>query len=58
MWMMKRKISAGAESGQAVTEYIIMLVLLLFLVFSLTFLADAVCSQGERMVRIAAYNVP
>lgn len=56
--MMKRKISAGAESGQAVTEYIIMLVLLLFLVFSLTFLADAVCSQGERMVRIAAYNVP
>ena len=40
------------------TEYVIMLVMILLLVFSLRALGIAMCDQGNRMVRIAAYNVP
>ena len=40
------------------TEYVIALVLILILAFALTSLNKAVCKQGERMVNVAAYNVP
>ena len=40
------------------TEYVIMLVMILLVVISLKTLGTAMCDQGERMVRIAAYNVP
>ena len=46
------------ESGQVVTEYVIMLVMIILIALSLTTLNKAVCDQGERMVRVASYNVP
>ena len=46
------------ESGQVVTEYVIMLVMVVLIALSLTALNKAVGRQGERMVRVAAYNVP
>lgn len=46
------------ESGQVVTEYVIMLVMIVLIALSLTALNKAVCDQGERMVRTASYNVP
>ena len=46
------------ESGQVVTEYVIMLVMIVLVALSLTALNKAVGHQGERMVRVAAYNVP
>lgn len=52
--MRKRK----KESGQVVTEYIIVLIMIVLIAFSLTALNKAVCDQGERMVRVASYNVP
>ena len=50
--------TASRESGQVVTEYVIMLAMILVLMFALTALSKAVCDQGERMVRVVAYNVP
>ena len=46
------------ESGQVVTEYVIMLVMIILIALSLTALNKVVCDQGERMVRVASYNVP
>ena len=46
------------DSGQVVTEYVIMLVMIILIALSLTALNKAVCDQGERMVRVASYNVP
>ena len=46
------------QSGQVAVEYVIMLVMILLLTFALTALNRAICNQGERMVSIAAYNVP
>ncbi|MBR1952665.1 MAG: hypothetical protein IKA32_08810 [Lentisphaeria bacterium] len=46
------------ESGQVVTEYVIVLIMIVLIAFSLTALNKAVCDQGERMVRVASYNVP
>ena len=46
------------DSGQVVTEYVIMLVMVVLIALSLTALNKAVARQGERMVRVAAYNVP
>lgn len=48
----------NAEKGQVVTEYVIMLIMIVLIALSLTALNKAVCNQGERMVRIASYNVP
>ena len=46
------------EQAQVTTEYVIMLLMVLLIVFSLTALMDAVCRQGERMVEVASFNVP
>jgi cytochrome c oxidase assembly protein Cox11 len=46
------------QKGQAAVEYVIMLAMILLLAFALASLNRAICSQGERMVKIAAYNVP
>ena len=47
-----------AQRGQVTTEYVIMLVMILLLAFSLTALNKAICRQGERMVNVVSYNVP
>lgn len=49
---------AARDRGQVVTEYVIMLAMVLLLAFALTALSRAVCDQGERMVNVAAWNVP
>ena len=51
-------VRRGKEKGQVVTEYVIMLLMIVLIALSLTALNKAVCDQGERMVRVAAYNVP
>ena len=51
-------IGKRTEHGQVMTEYVIMLLLIVLVAFSLTALNKAICDQGERMVRVAAYNVP
>ena len=49
---------SARNRGQVVTEYVIMLAMVLLLAFALTALSRAVCGQGERMVNAAAWNVP
>lgn len=51
-------VRKSTECGQVVTEYVIMLVMVVLIALSLTALNRAVCSQGERMVQVASYNVP
>ena len=46
------------ESGQAVTEYVIMLVLLAVFALSLLLLAGAFSRQGSRMIELVSAEVP
>ena len=46
------------ESGQVLFEYVIMIAMALLLVFALTALFKGVSSHGERMVRVASWNIP
>lgn len=44
--------------GQVAVEFVIMLSLILLVWLAVKYLGGAMSDQGERMVRIAAYNVP
>lgn len=46
------------ESGQVVTEYVIMLVLLTVFALSLLLLAGAFSRQGSRMIELVSAEVP
>ena len=45
-------------SGQVAVEFVIMLAFILLVFLAVKYLGGAMSNQGERMVRVAAYNVP